>query len=280
MVLERKTSEAAPELENLEDLYPLSPMQQGMLFHTIKSPESGVYFEQSVFSIEGPLDVVTYERAWQTVINRHTILRSSFLWQNLDNPVQVVHRRVNVVFDKQDWRDRSIETQNKSLEEYLAGDRSRGFDLEKAPLIRLALFQIADGVHKFVFSRHHLLLDRWSRSLVNREVFACYEAFSRNEEPHLHKPRPYGDYISWIAAQDQEAAEAYWRQNLKGLNAPTTISAYEDRAVTPGYDKTFHDCRLEVSPTESEVLRTFAILPTRLEIPRAGSHETSYRIRA
>ena len=80
------------EVENLEDLYQLSPMQLGMLFHTLEAPESGVYFEQSVFTIEGPLDASSFERAWQAVINRHSILRSAFLWQNLDSPVQVVHR--------------------------------------------------------------------------------------------------------------------------------------------------------------------------------------------
>src|SRR5438309_10829473 len=89
------------ELENLEDLYPLSPMQQGMLFHTIYAPESGVYFEQSVFTIKGALDVKSFERAWQHVLNRHSILRSSFLWEDLENPQQVVHRRVSLPFEKQ-----------------------------------------------------------------------------------------------------------------------------------------------------------------------------------
>src|ERR1051325_5791708 len=171
------------EVENLEDLYQLSPMQLGMLFHTLEAPESGVYFEQSVLTIEGPLDTSAFERAWQAVINRHSILRSAFLWQNLESPVQVVHRHVDVAIDKHDWRDRTVEAQNQSLEEYLSADRNRGFDVEEAPLIRLALFQTSDRVHMFVFSRHHLILDRWSRSIVNKEVFAYYDAFTRNSEP-------------------------------------------------------------------------------------------------
>src|SRR6185369_16777537 len=154
------------EVENLEDLYQLSPMQLGMLFHTLEAPETGVYFEQSVFTIEGPLDTSSFERAWQAVVDRHSILRSAFLWQNLDSPVQVVHRRMDIVVDKHAWRDRPGEIQNQLLDEYLAADRNRGFDVEKAPLIRLALFQTSDLVHKFVFSRHHLILDRWSRSIV------------------------------------------------------------------------------------------------------------------
>src|SRR5690348_14345663 len=148
MALEFKT-EARARLDNLEDLYPLSPLQQGMLFHTLESPESGVYFEQSVFTVQGPLDVVAFERAWQTIINRHSILRSSFLWQNLDSPVQAVYRRVDIAMEKQDWRARATERQAQQLEEYLAADRSRGFDLERAPLIRLALFRTDDDVYKF-----------------------------------------------------------------------------------------------------------------------------------
>ena len=257
MALEIKT-ESRAELENLEDLYPLSPMQQGMLFHTLEAPESGLYFEQSVFIIHGPLDVVSFERAWHTVIHRHTILRSSFLWQNLDTPVQAVYRRVEIPMEKQDWRERPAEVQDQLLQEYLAADRRRGFDPEKAPLIRLALFRTATDVHKFVFSRHHLVLDRWSRSIINTEVFACYEAFRRNEEPVLQEPRPYADYISWIAAQDQNAAEAYWRNNLKGLTAPTTIATYDQRADATQYGKKYDDQRIQLPQSDTERLREFA----------------------
>ncbi len=101
------------EVENLEDLYQLSPMQLGMLFHTLEAPETGVYFEQSVLTIEGPLDTLSFERAWQAVIDRHSILRNAFLWHNLDSPVQVVHRHLDIVIDRQDWRDRPAEIQNQ-----------------------------------------------------------------------------------------------------------------------------------------------------------------------
>jgi hypothetical protein len=213
------------EIENLEDLYQLSPLQMGMLFHTLEAPETGVYFEQSVFTIEGALDTLSFERAWAAVINRHSILRSAFLWQNLDSPVQVVHRRLDIAIDKRDWRDKPVEIQNQLLDEYLSVDRDRGFDVEKAPLIRLALFQTSELVHKFVFSRHHLILDRWSRSIINKEVFAYYDTFTRNAELALEDPRPYGDYISWIAEQDQDAAEAYWRNNLLSNNNHHSRSA-------------------------------------------------------
>src|SRR5437868_8251236 len=115
MAVDTKPAESPAELD-LEDLYQLSPMQLGMLFHTLEAPESGVYLEQSVFTIEGLLDTASFERAWQTVINRHSILRSAFLWQNLDSPVQMVHRRLAVSIDKHDWRDKPVEVQNQLLE--------------------------------------------------------------------------------------------------------------------------------------------------------------------
>src|SRR5215212_5073588 len=245
------------EIENLEDLYQLSPMQLGMLFHTLEDPEAGVYFEQSVFTIEGPLDTPAFERAWQAVIDRHSILRSAFLWHNLDTPVQVAHRQLDITIDKHDWRDRPVQIQNQLLDEYLSADRDRGFDVEQAPLIRLALFQTSDLVHKFVFSRHHLILDRWSRSIVNKEVFAYYDAFTRNAEPLLEEPRPYGDYIAWIAEQDQNAAEAYWQDNLKELSSPTTITTPDRHPDQNERAKEFHDRRIELSQSQSEALKDF-----------------------
>jgi hypothetical protein len=242
------------EVENLEDLHQLSPMQLGMLFHTLEAPETGVYIEQSVFTIEGPLDTASFERAWQAVIDRHSILRSAFLWQNLDSPVQVVHRHLDIAVDKQDWRDQPVEIQNQMLDEYLSADRNRGFEVEQAPLIRLALFQTADQVHKFAFSRHHLILDRWSRSIVNKEVFAYYDAFTRGAEPALKEPRPYSYYIAWIAEQDQNAAEAYWRRNLKGLSSPTTIPTRDQQPQ----DEKYQDRRIQLSQSQSESLRDFA----------------------
>jgi amino acid adenylation domain-containing protein len=246
------------QLENLEDLYPLSPMQQGMLFHTIYAPESGVYFEQSVFTIKGELDVKSFERAWQQVLDRHSILRSSFLWEDLENPQQVVHRRVNLPFEKQDWSNLFAAQQEERLNEYLAADRARGFDLGSAPLIRLALFQNAPDLHRFVFSRHHLLLDRWSRSLILKEAFAFYDALCKGEQLTLEALRPYGDYIAWLNAQDKGAAEVYWRELLAGVLAPTTLAADEKLSTKVGTGDQYGDERIQLSEESTERLRAFA----------------------
>ena len=239
--------------DNLEDLYPLSPMQQGMLFHTVYERESGTYFEQSVFTLEGDLDLASFERAWQLVIDRYPILRSSFMW-DLEKPLQVVHREVKVNIHEQDWRNQPPESHGPKLQEYLAEDRRRGFDLSTAPLIRLALFRIADTTYKFVFSRHHIVLDRWSRSIVLKEVFQAYESLSSGKEPQLVHPRPYGDYISWVTDQHLEDAESYWRAALAGFTVPTPMAI--DQTARQGRE--FADERIQLSEQSTARLSAFA----------------------
>jgi len=240
--------------DNLEDLYPLSPMQQGMLFHTVYERESGTYFEQSVFTLEGELDVASFERAWQFVVDRHPILRSSFMW-DLEKPLQVVHREVAIKFHQQDWRE---QPPDPLLQKYLAEDRHRDFDLHTAPLIRLALFRTADTIYKFVFSRHHIVLDRWSRSIVLKEVFEAYESLRAEREPQLDRPRPYGDYISWLTDQHLEDAESYWRAALAGFTVPTPIAIDQKSINTARQGREFADERIQLSEQSTARLSEFA----------------------
>src|SRR6185369_3595205 len=163
---------------NIEDAYPLSPMQEGMLFHSLYDSEVGLYVPQVVCVLQN-LNVTAFEGSWQRLIDHHPVLRAAFAWKNLDKPLQVVGRHVDLPLIKQDWRGLSKDEQEKRLEAYLLEDRRRGFKLSRAPLTRLALFQIADDAHKFVWSIHHVLLDGWSQSRLLKQVLALYESFSQ-----------------------------------------------------------------------------------------------------
>ena len=132
--------------KNIETVYPLAPMQQGMIFHSLYAPASGVYVEQLTGVLEGELNIPAFERAWQNAIARHSILRTAFATKNLDKMFQVVHRRVHFAFDQLDWRACSSTEQSARLDEFLRADRARGFDLARAPLMRLALMRTADDV--------------------------------------------------------------------------------------------------------------------------------------
>jgi hypothetical protein len=117
---------------NLENVYELSPMQQGMLFHTLYSPGSGVYFEQSIFTIEGDFDFSAFQNAWRHVIARHSILRTGFVWEGVEKPLQIVYRNVHADIEKHDWREFDAAQQQDRLEKFIHDDQVRGFDLARA----------------------------------------------------------------------------------------------------------------------------------------------------
>ena len=155
-------------MNHIEDIYPLSPMQQGMLFHTIYAPGSSLYFTQFCCTLKGQLDVQNLEHAWQQTVDRHPTLRTSFMWEGLDAPVQVVSRNVNMPLTQHDWRAFSETEQHKRLADFISTDRQRGFELSQAPLMRLALFQLADETFHLVWSCHHILMDGWSLGAADR----------------------------------------------------------------------------------------------------------------
>ncbi|MDZ7307315.1 MAG: amino acid adenylation domain-containing protein [candidate division KSB1 bacterium] len=224
----------------IEDIYPLSPMQQGMLFHSLYAPQAGVYVEQMSCRLHGELDRTAFRKAWQEVLNRHTILRTAFVWEGLAEPLQVVQPQVELPLVELDWRALPPAEQKARLADYRQEERRRGFDPTVAPLMRLALIRLADTVHHFVWTHHHILFDGWCLPLLLKEVFLGYEAFRRGQQLHLPQPRPYRDYIAWLQAQDAAAAGAFWRKYLAGFSAPTPLRL--DRApaangLTGGYAK-------------------------------------------
>jgi surfactin family lipopeptide synthetase C len=229
--------------KNIEAIYPLSPVQQAMLFHTLAEPESAAYFSQLNCVLRGDLAVSAFGRAWQKVLDRHAILRSAFIWEGVQQPLQVVGRKVKLTLQEHDWSHLTPAEQQERLETYLREDQKRGFKLSKAPLLRLALFKLSPDEHRLVWSLHHLLLDGWSWPIVIQETLAFYESLRRNEELHLPASRPYGDYIEWLLKQDTSRAEAFWRRSLKGLTAPTQLNLPNPSGGLPDPDRIYLDQR-------------------------------------
>jgi NRPS condensation-like uncharacterized protein len=184
--------------ENVEGIYALSPLQHGILFHTLYAPGSGEYFEQFCCPLEGRLDADAFERAWQQVVDRHPALRTAFVWEKLGKPVQVVHQSLKLPVERLDWRDLAEGEQRRRLGDVLEADRERGFELTRAPLMRLTLIRTGEARHELVWSFHHLLLDGWSASLAMSEVLAFYRAFSQGSQLRLEQARPFRDYIAWL----------------------------------------------------------------------------------
>ena len=204
-------------LQNLEDIYQLSPMQQGMLFHSIYAPQSGTYFEQSLFTIKGDLEVPSVRASLAISRDRHSILRTSFLWEELEKPVQVVHRRIDLAIAKHDWRALTADERQRRLETFTNRDRAQDFVISEAPLLRLSLFRFAENEHRFLFSRHHLLLIAGRDLCCSRTSWRSMRPWLAVRNRDFQAPRPYADYIAWLTQQDQAAAEIFWRTSLTGL---------------------------------------------------------------
>ena len=215
--------------KNIEDIYALSPVQQGMLFHSLSAPETGIYVEQLVCTLDGDLDVAAFERAWTAVLGRHVVLRTLFVWNRGEKPLQVVRRSVGLPFEQYDWRDLSHAEQERRLDALLEKDRRRGFNLSEAPLMRLALVRTGTEHFQLLWTSHHLILDGWSLPLVLKEVFDFYEAFLQGRELRLKPARPFRDYIAWLKRQDLSQAERYWRETLRGFTQPTPL--IPDRSI-------------------------------------------------
>jgi len=214
-------------MKNVEDIYPLSPMQQGMLFHSVLAPEDGDYLTQLTGTIDGRGLLNAFRAAWQQVIARHALLRTSFQWEALDQPLQIVHRRADLPCLEHDWRNR--EDCDTAFSQFLAEDRAAGFDLASPPLMRLTVFEVAEDTFRFVWTHHHLLLDGWSLPLLMQELFGLAEASLTGRKLQLPAPHPYREYIAYLEGKletkDESAAESYWRETLSGFVTPTPIGA-------------------------------------------------------
>ena len=233
-------------------------MQQGMLFHTVYAPNSGAYVYQLSCKLYEPLNIPAFIQAWQKVIDRHSILRTFFVWERRDKPLQVVRRQVKLNLEQHDWRQLEPGEQQRQLQAFLSADRQRGFDLSATPLLRQALIRISDDAFYFISTRPQLVQDGWSGPLILKEVFAYYEALSRGQDLQLDPPRPFRDYISWLQQQDLAQAEAFWRKTLKGFTAPTPLpDAGSGRIAETGQPR-FAEQQLHLSVDATERLQRFA----------------------
>ena len=236
--------------ENLEAIYRLSPVQEGILFHSLDEPDSGLYVRHLVVELSGTLEVERLQAAWARLVERHAALRTSFHWQEVAHPVQVVARRVTLPWEEKDWRDLahlSDDERQRSMAELLRADLQRGFDLAQPPLLRLTLVRTGEAAWELVWSFHHLILDGWSLILLLREVFSIYAELCRGGKPAAGKAAPYKDFITWQERQDGAAAERFWRRSLAGFSAPTPLPAVRPRAVAGEGSRSFEERGTDLS---------------------------------
>ncbi|MGE7955442.1 non-ribosomal peptide synthase/polyketide synthase [Pseudomonas sp. NPDC089530] len=240
-------------LAQVEDIYPLSPMQQGMLFQSLYGQGSGDYINQMRVDVQG-LDVGRFQAAWQLALEQHEILRSGFLWQaELTQPLQVVYKQRQVPLVEYDWQHRPDRAQ--ALEQLAEAARIQGFVLEQAPLLSLVVVRTAADSHHLIYTNHHILMDGWSGSQLFGEVLQHYAG----ETPRAPLGR-YRDYIAWLQAQDRGLSETFWKDQLAGLEEPTRLArgALDGKARNAATAPVNGAHRLGLDRAQTEGLKAFA----------------------
>ncbi|WP_434673912.1 non-ribosomal peptide synthase/polyketide synthase [Pseudomonas sp. R1-15] len=236
----------------LDDIYPLSPMQQGLLFHTLYEQAAGEYVNQLRVDVQG-LDAERFRAAWQATIAAQDILRSGFVWQGeLPQPLQIVHRQVQLPFTVLDWRERAeqSQTQARALAALADAERALGFDLSQAPLLRLVLVQTGAEQWHLIYTHHHILMDGWSNSQLLGEVMQRYNGHA----PGRIAGR-YRDYIAWLQRQDGQLSQDFWSEQLAALQEPTRLA----RAALGDAGQSGHgDHFLTLDAPRTKALETFA----------------------
>lgn len=211
------------DLEDIEDIYPLTPMQEGMLFHTLMAPHTGVYLMQDRFELEGWVNVDAFHEAWNHIVQRHPVLRTGFVWETKTVPHQIVHKKLDAPFEYFDWRDQPKPVQERRLDALLRAELTEGFDLMRPPLLRLRLFRVSEKHYRFVRSHHHILLDAWCTSLILTEFKSSYDALAADNAPDRTAAAPFSNYIAWLQKQDATAEESFWRHYLAKFAEPTPL---------------------------------------------------------
>ncbi|MCT9935259.1 amino acid adenylation domain-containing protein [Planotetraspora sp. A-T 1434] len=237
---------------SVEDIYPLTPMQAGMVYHGLSNGDQGLYLQQLTFVLDGVADLGVLRAAWQHVADQTAVLRSRVVWEGVSTPVQVVSRHAAVPFTCLDWTDLPEAEWRERLRRLLDADRAKGIDLGTAPLMRLTAARLSDTEVQVVWTFHHLLLDGWSVFQVLSDVFACHAALAAGRAPEPVARPPFGDYLRWLARRDRREAERYWRGLLAGFAAPTPL----------GYDRT---------PGPSHASVSTARLSVRLDEAESGA---------
>ncbi|PTH83159.1 non-ribosomal peptide synthetase, partial [Streptomyces sp. A244] len=208
----------------IEDIYPLTALQQGMLFHTRLSGDPGMYWVQNGLSLEGRLDFDALKQAWELVVSRHEVLRTAVVWDGVPEPLAVVSRSVPLPLDVRDVSHLDEEAQQRAIRAHLEADWAQGADFSAPTLMRITVMSLADDRHQLFWSYHHLLLDGWSLPIVTGELLEAYDAFRTGRaRPDLTPRAPFRDFVAWVHGQDLDQARVYWRERLAGITEPTTL---------------------------------------------------------
>jgi hypothetical protein len=211
---------------------PLSPVQEGLLFHALADPTPGLYTEQAICQIEGPLDDQAFRSAWSYLLARHDALRAGFVWRGVTRPTQIFYREVTTPMVAADLCDASAEAVQAWTAERLRDGRRMVDTLSHPPLLRIALARIATREWRVILSIHHLIHDAWSLSVLLNEHIVAYEAFVRGRTPELRPVGAFADFVSWQLRRRTAGLAEFWCAELEGFTS-THASSHQPAGSNP-----------------------------------------------
>ncbi|EHS57515.1 non-ribosomal peptide synthetase [Paenibacillus sp. Aloe-11] len=243
----------------IEKVANLTPLQEGMLFHTVMEPESQAYYEQVRMTIQGELNLETLQKSFQTLVQRHETLRSNIYHKSASRSRLIVFKERNPTLRYENLMNIPEAEQAEAIRSYVDADRNHRYDLSKDLLIRLAVLQTQTNAYTLLLSFHHIIMDGWCLGIVMDELFTAYEALKAGKTVQLPTPQPYTGYARWLDKQDKEAAKEYWRSILNGYDQPSvlpTLPVADPLQADTGY--LLHEHKITLTDETTRQLRAVA----------------------
>ncbi|WP_419799739.1 non-ribosomal peptide synthetase [Terasakiella sp.] len=243
-----------PVKNNIANIYKLSPMQTGLFFHYLKGDDKQSYLQQISWRLQGGFDVTAFNEAWQTLVNRHDILRTNFVFQNTPTPLQVVAETRSLDFQVIDYRHLDSQDKEQAVHTFQKQEKHTPFHLESNMLLRLRVLQLSNDSFEVILTHHHIIMDGWSLGNLVKEALDIYIARTNNKPLPYENPIGFAKYIKWREAQNQANSIEYWQNYLTGFETQSTPAQHPSGKIRTA-PKALH---FEVTPEQLNSLNKLA----------------------
>lgn len=244
------------KLPPISDIYPLSALQEGILFHALYAYESRAYFVQVQLNLTGKLDLDIFKSSWQLLLEQHEILRTSFYWADLELPVQLVHKSVTLSWKLLDFSEIKGEELERQLMRISEVEENKGFDLQKPSLMRLVLVKLGQDQYRLFWSYHHLIMDGWSFSLLLQRVFTSYFKQVQGHDAIDDLVYPFRNYLTWVSSQNKSKTLRFWEDHLAGFSAPAKLGI--ERVTTTESEHDYQEQVIEIAVPLTQRIKSSA----------------------